>query len=97
LTSVAPADFSTFNLGALLDFRVLLIEPSLHGLRTLFIGPPDWLLGCESPTGMLFTDATNRKLDAKFAFDQLHDGSPIPQSKAHLQLLWPLVTDDLPY
>jgi len=93
---VTPVDFSPFGFGALLDFRVLLIKPGLYCFRALLIGAAEWLLGCEAPAGQVFADRTDMQLDAVFAFDQLHDGSPIPQGKVHLQLLRPLVADDLP-
>lgn len=93
---VTPVNLAAFGLGTLLDGRILLIDPLLDGLWPLFVGALDRLLRRESPALEVVTDRSYRQFDAVLLLDELHDSTPCPERKFHLQLLRTLVADRAP-
>ena len=79
--------------GALLDSRVLTLQPVLYSLGALLIRALDRLLRCEAPACEVFADAAHLQLDAEFMLNKLAYSSATPQAEVHLELLGPLVND----
>src|SRR4249920_3129932 len=92
---VAPLNLAAFGLGARRDRRIFFVDPLLHGLRSLLVGALDRLLRREAPAFEIIADGAHLELDAALALDQFADRGAGPQREVHLQLLRPLVADQL--
>src|SRR5665811_2281195 len=57
--------------GLFLQRWIFLLQPTFDCLWVLFIGTPDWLLGCETPTQEIPTHCPYRKLNTESFINQL--------------------------
>ncbi|CAH1748061.1 protein of unknown function [Thauera humireducens] len=83
---VTPVDLGILSLGARNDLRILVLKPCLEPGRVLLERALDRSLRREAPPPKVFTDGTNRHVDAEELLDGEHDRATIPQRELELQL-----------
>src|SRR5450756_2042310 len=84
---VTPVNQGVFLFGLFLQRWIFLLQPTFDCLWVLFIGTPDWLLGCETPTQEIPTHCPYRKLNTESFINQLRYSFSSPQIKGKFQLL----------
>src|SRR3990172_7556853 len=90
---VAPEDRRLLPTGQGADGRILPLEPSVHRLGILFVGPPDGFLRSEAPAPEVATDCPDGEAQAELPGHQVAYRLSCPEHKWHLELVRTAIRD----